>query len=38
MKIGICLYNIVTILWSVIIDGVWIGNGIYWALTDRNYK
>jgi hypothetical protein len=27
-------------LWSVrvTIDGVWIGNCIYWTLTDRNYK
>jgi hypothetical protein len=22
----------------VIIDGVWIGNRIYWTLTERNYK
>jgi hypothetical protein len=28
----------VAILWSVTIDGVWIGNWIYWTLTDHNYK
>jgi hypothetical protein len=25
-------------VWSVIGDGVWIGNLIYWTLTERNYK
>jgi hypothetical protein len=29
-----------TILWCdrVTMDGVWIGNWIYWTLTERNYK
>jgi hypothetical protein len=29
-------YNSVTIL--VTIDGIWIGNRIYWTITTRNYK
>jgi hypothetical protein len=31
------IFNILSRVW-VTIDGVWIGNWIYWSLTVRNYK
>jgi hypothetical protein len=36
-KIICVIYSIVTCM-SVTIDGVWIGNCIYWTLTELNYK
>jgi hypothetical protein len=30
-------YSILSHVW-VTVDGVWIGNWIYWTLTDHNYQ
>jgi hypothetical protein len=32
------IFSIVTRMYGVIEDGIWIGNRIYWKLTTRNYS
>jgi hypothetical protein len=41
LEIGVSLScGIILVLWRdrVTVDGVWIGNRIYWTLTERNYR